>query len=1018
MFTLRNTFKPPKIKRLRPAFAAAFYGLTLLVSLFAGTMHAFAAPGNKYALYFPPTDAYKGQVIASFRDTGGDIGAGTSSVLSKSYIIIKDGKLGTQFLKYDSKSSEENNLPEYKLDYYCTPTQNYGWTVDKPGDDIPYVRYTMGVSLTDNKDWDKIPGEKDYDTYVGVLGNENVGSLHFPQVIDTKNGNYPAKDFPIKGEEGDNDIRQKTSVSGIDLNDNFRTDDVHSNLIYSFDNYDVNAPIKDGKKLYGYGLINDILDKCMPSPDKHVDNRAINLGKAPQGVQDEWDQAVKTAGLGENVAAAVSAQDDTSGSETPSLSCNAGLNPLNWLVCGVVTGLVAIIGDVDNLITSQMTVGTEGQSDDPNQIFCNSDSKGDAKKSCQAYHAAWSSFRDIALGLLVVAGLIVLVSQAIGAEILDAYTIRKVLPRILIAALGITLSWQIMQFLVQLTNDLGLGVRSLIYFPFRDFTNEINLGGANDIAVSLATAGAITVMGIFGLLSFVGTAALAVFIAFLILVLRQLVIIMLIIIAPIAIILYILPNTQRMYKLWWESFSKALLMFPLIAGLIASGRVFAAVANSNDTPVNSLIAFAAYFAPYFALPLTFKFAGGALRGIGGFVNDRGRGGFDRLRKYRADKSATNLKRARAGQRWNQDFGRFGNKSWMSIGHLANRAAVNALDQDELAPYRLGKYRVPGFKRGSAKLKDEMDNAAIEQSMKGYQEIEKAGGMHYQGWRALAGDYSGFKGTTNMKDADGNYMSVQQAIQAAGFGDRAPSSLADFETLSHILRSSSDDKERLGGDDIERHAGTLATLKSHPDMAYADAQVMGAVGLAAAGRAGAGTLATTGNSISKRLGGGVAQRTLKTAQRVGSRVRPDIRDGHGVILNANTGKFESAYSEANYTSDTAVASVLSVKGSDWSGAKAEAVQEAHNTLVHVARGGTGNADDQATIRQAISQGITNPYNDAGQQKAWMEVARDAGWSDAELQQLRGRTASLGDAAIFDRPDEPGPGADAGGATPHP
>jgi len=32
--------------------------------------------------------------------------------------------------------------------------------------------------------------------------------------------------------------------------------------------------------------------------------------------------------------------------------------------------------------------------------------------------------------------------------------------------------------------------------------------------------------------------------------------------------------------------------------------------------------------------MTFKFAGGAMRTIGGGLNDRGRGGFDRLRKFR------------------------------------------------------------------------------------------------------------------------------------------------------------------------------------------------------------------------------------------------------------------------------------------------------------------------------------------------------------------------------------------------
>src|SRR5204862_5967758 len=110
------------------------------------------------------------------------------------------------------------------------------------------------------------------------------------------------------------------------------------------------------------------------------------------------------------------------------------------------------------------------------------------------------------------------------------------------------------------------------------------------------------------------------------LVLLQILIMILVILAPVAIITYILPNTQRVYKFWWDAFSKALLMFPLIAGFIAAGRVFSAIAiaNSDGGALGQTIGFVAYFAPYFLIPATFRFAGGALSQLGGFVNDRGK----------------------------------------------------------------------------------------------------------------------------------------------------------------------------------------------------------------------------------------------------------------------------------------------------------------------------------------------------------------------------------------------------------
>jgi len=354
------------------------------------------------------------------------------------------------------------------------------------------------------------------------------------------------------------------------------------------------------------------------------------------------------------------------GNDNKQLDCDTQFqNPLTWVICPVVDILAGVVDGLDSYATGQLKVDTS-------KIFCSqgsdcnctnkNDDKGSTKNVCDAYYEAWSSFRNIALGLIAIAGLIILISQALGMEILDAYTIRKTLPRILIAALGITLSWPLMKFAVQLTNDLGLGVRHLIYAPFSELktTLDLDFGGSitNFIFGSVITGGAIATGtataaftlfgGIGALLGYLGTAALAVFIAVVVLALRQIAIIMLMLLAPIAIVAYVLPNTAKVYKFWWESFSKALLMFPLIAAFIAAGRVFAAISLNNGGALNQAIGFLSYFAPYFLIPLTFRFAGGFLRQIGGFVNDRSKGGFDRLRNFRANRRKAGFERMQAG----------------------------------------------------------------------------------------------------------------------------------------------------------------------------------------------------------------------------------------------------------------------------------------------------------------------------------------------------------------------------------
>lgn len=726
-----------------------------------------------------------------------------------------------------------------------------------------------------------------------------------------------------------------------------------------------------------------------PDDGTYTCGTLVNLGKGaikrlPDGTTLEQAGAAG-GGAGSTV-------DDTE------LGCDASSNPLSWIICPLINDLlVPAISATDNIITQQMVIPAQ-------DIFCSNQDK------CNDYYAAWSSFRDIALGLLAIAGLTTVIAQAIGMEILDAYTIRKILPRILMAAIGITLSWTLMNFAVTLSNNLGFGVRDLIVSPFHNLNSSIDLSFSGSSIVNLLggftallIGGTLVAIGGLGIiLSYVATAGLAVLIAIMVLVLRQIAVIMLMILSPVAFIAYVLPNTQRVFRLWWESFSKALLMFPLIAGFIAAGRVFAAISLSgnggNATSLfNEITGFVAYFAPYFMIPMTFRLSGSMMGGLGNFVHQRGQPLAERLGKYRGEKYAANWKRARAGERWDKNFARFTNPitgNQTGIGHLANRMAVNVSDQDEYAPYRLGKRReftnpltgnkmqwkgMPGFRRGANDLQDQLDNRAITESQKALQEIDQNGGMHYEGWRGVSGQIMDFKGK------DGNGVAISQRLADAGFVNKktgqvvAPSSIRDFQKMGDILSESSEDKERLGGNDILQHAGTLASVKHRTDMEYADTQVMAAIAQSAAGRAEPEALANIGNSVQKRLGRGVAQRTMKAAQKAASRTeRPDLRDGHGIIYKG--GKYQSSYSKENYKGSTAIGSILSVKGSAWSGAKAEAVEAAAPTITHIARGGTGDAADAQAVKDMIRDGIRNPYNDAGQRKAWRNIAGEAGFAD--------------------------------------
>lgn len=234
----------------------------------------------------------------------------------------------------------------------------------------------------------------------------------------------------------------------------------------------------------------------------------------------------------------------------------------------------------------------------------------------------------------------------------DAYTIKKVMPRLVIAAILIQLSWPLFTGLIYITGQIAWGIEGLLYAPFggREALNVGALigqaanGGVDVTLVGVlgltAGIGGVIALGPAGLLSLGITVLLALLIAFFVLAIRQVVLVVLLVTAPLALVAWILPNTEKLWKLWWESFSKLLLMYPMILLLIAGGRVAAKIAAevSADSSANDgfgiAIVVLAFFAPFFLIPKTFQLAGSAFANIAGIANNRSRGAFDRLKNFR------------------------------------------------------------------------------------------------------------------------------------------------------------------------------------------------------------------------------------------------------------------------------------------------------------------------------------------------------------------------------------------------
>ena len=337
-----------------------------------------------------------------------------------------------------------------------------------------------------------------------------------------------------------------------------------------------------------------------------------------------------------------------------------------WAMCPALTATAAFAGAIDDLIEDQLHYDTT--------IFDRSSDRG------KSFYAVWSTFRTLALAVVVIAGLIMVVSQGTGMQFFDAYTVRKVLPRLLIAVIAITLSWPILQFIFTFFNDLGSWMQDIILQPFQAAAQgnaNKGIAGATGWATvigasMLGSTAYLAAIGPLGIASLMGTILLALLVGWVVLTIRNVVLTILIIFAPLAIACYILPSTKKVFDFWENALQTLLMVIIIIMALIAAGKALSIVTPNGIMKVLFLLA------PYFFLPFAFKLAGGLMATIFSIANDRGKGGFDRMRNVRANERKQRAEKWQSGSLWRDNaFARPINALGKSVGAYKSGAGISA-----------------------------------------------------------------------------------------------------------------------------------------------------------------------------------------------------------------------------------------------------------------------------------------------------------------------------------------------------
>lgn len=308
--------------------------------------------------------------------------------------------------------------------------------------------------------------------------------------------------------------------------------------------------------------------------------------------------------------------------------CMQNAGALGWIICPLMYGIRdAANGLFEKAVTPLLRVhesvltGLNSNSNSP-------------------MYQAWSFFRNVANIMFVIAMLFVIFSQITGFGI-DNYGIKKILPKLIVTAIIVNFSYIICGIFVDLSNIFGEGIKNIFESVAGSTTATTEKLGENVAALinevvgmiaTVAAAGGAAALGltavnavtsgslltiIFPILAFIGSALMAAFFAMLMLGLRQALIIIMIVVSPVAFVLYAIPNTNGLFKKWFQLFKTLLMLFPVFCFMVGGGFLVSNIIIKADSDIfMKIIGGLISIAPYFAVPSMTK---NAMKGFDGAV---------------------------------------------------------------------------------------------------------------------------------------------------------------------------------------------------------------------------------------------------------------------------------------------------------------------------------------------------------------------------------------------------------------
>ncbi len=322
-------------------------------------------------------------------------------------------------------------------------------------------------------------------------------------------------------------------------------------------------------------------DKFAKYASEHKDEqKELSVGDTPEKSADATAQS--TEGAGE---------------EKEEKTCTSELTGIGWFICPTIEKLADFADSVwgmleEYLVTSPLQASNDGP------------------------YKSWKVMRDLANVLLALVFILIIISQVSNVGISN-YGIKKMLPRFIIAAVAVNISYFVIQVIVDTANILGNTLLAIITEPISTVDIK-NVGWGNLLALILGAvtttgvtlAGGAIAASVFG----IGTMFMFVLMAIvpgvigvvgglIALVFRSALIPVLAILAPLAFAAWILPNTQGVFDKWKKVFTGMVFLYPLAAIYYGGLKLlsFTILGNPESDTMQRLMALFLMFAGTFVI---------------------------------------------------------------------------------------------------------------------------------------------------------------------------------------------------------------------------------------------------------------------------------------------------------------------------------------------------------------------------------------------------------------------------------